>query len=300
MKGDVLDRGFLHVMPDSAELELLADDLRLSEGPVWEPEEGALYFTEILPGIIWRWDSEVGRKAFLQPSGHANGMALEAPGSLVVAGWSARSIWRADLRSGERQTLVTEYEGRRINTPNDIVVDREGGILWTDPSSALLSPGMAGDDVQRYLDFHGVFRRAADGAVSLLVDDFVYPNGLCFSPDGGTLYIDDTRLRHVRVFSVGSDGQLGEGRLFYELVGEEPGAADGLKTDIAGNVYVTGPAGIHVIGPEGKLLGRIRVPAHVTNMGWGGPDGRWLYITSFTSLFRIHLGIPGSSTLGWV
>lgn len=298
MKCDVVRPEFRRVVPEAVEIETIAEDLRLAEGPVWHPEQQALYFTEILEGIIWRWRPGSRREVFFRPSGHANGMALDAQGRLVVAGWSARSIWRV-TPGGQVETLATTYRGKRINTPNDVVVAGDGSILWTDPSSALLVPGMAGEDVQRYLDFHGVFRLGPDGGVRLLAGDFAHPNGLCFSPDGSVLYVDDTERGHVRAFGVAPDGSLGEGRVFYELVGDEPGVADGLKTDVEGNVYVTGPAGIHVTDRQGRLLGRMHLPARVTNMGWGGPDGRWLHIMSFTAAFRVHLGIAGAAGPGW-
>ena len=170
---------------------------------------------------------------------------------------------------------------------------RDGAILWTDPSGALMVPGMAGEDVQRYLEYHGVLRLAADHSVTLLADDFAYPNGLCFSPDESILYIDDTWRQHIRAFDIQPNGSLTNDRVFFELVGDERGVADGLKVDIEGNVYVTGPAGIQVTDNRGKLLGRIHIPGQVTNMAWGGDDWRYLYVTTFTSLFKLRLGVPG-------
>lgn len=295
VKRDILDDALLRIAPDASQLEVIADGLRLCEGPVWDAREGALCFTEIIGDAIWRWRPGSGRKAYVSPAGRPDGLALDHAGRVVVAGWASRSIWRVE-EDGSRVVLASEYQGRRINTPNDVVVASDGSILWTDPTGGLVNPGMGGEDLQRYLDFEGVFRLGPDGEVKLLVDDFVYPNGLCFSPDGSTLYIDDTRRQHIRAFEVQPDGSLAGDRVFFDLVGDEPGAADGIKVDVEGNVYVTGPAGIQVCDPGGRLLGRLHIPGHVTNMGWGGEDWRWLHITTGTSVFRVHLGIPGMPT----
>ncbi len=152
---------------------------------------------------------------------------------------------------------------------------------------------MHGEDVQRYLDFHGVFRIAPDGKVSLVVEDFTYPNGLAFSPDESLLYINDTRENLIKVYEVQGDGSLKNGSLFARLEGPEAGVADGMKVDVEGNVYCTGPAGIHVFAPDGGLLGRLLVPGHATNLGFGDADWKGLYITTYTSLFRVQMGIPG-------
>ena len=211
----------------------------------------------------------------------------------MVAGWASRSVWRMD-HDGSIVTVASHYQGKKINTPNDIVVKSDGSIYWTDPPMAMYIPGMAGDDLQRYLDFIGVFRLSPDGkTLTPVADDFENPNGLCFSPDESLLYINDTARRHIRVFDVKPDGTLSNGRLFYEARGDEPGNPDGMKVDVEGNVYCTGPAGIHVIDPKGNLLGRIKIPTHTTNMNWGDSDWRTLFITSRSCVYRVRLGIPG-------
>jgi gluconolactonase len=211
----------------------------------------------------------------------------------VVAGWASRTVWRMEP-DGAIKTLASQYQGKKINTPNDIVVKSDGAIYWTDPTGALYIPGMAGDDIQRYLDFIGVFRLAPDGtALMLVADDFENSNGLAFSPDESLLYINDTTRRHIRVFAVQRDGSLRNGRLFYDARGDEPGNPDGMKVDTAGNVYCTGPAGIHVIDPNGNLLGRMKIPGHVTNMAWGDADWRSFYITTRDSVYRVRLNVPG-------
>jgi len=153
---------------------------------------------------------------------------------------------------------------------------------------------MAAEDLQQYLDVQGVFRIAPDGAkVDAVITDTVYPNGLAFTPDESLLYVNDTRLGEIRAYDMRPDGSCGAKRLFHKLAGSEPGIADGMKVDREGNVYCTGPGGIHVIAPDGKLIGRIRIPDHCTNMAWGDADWRSLYITTYTSVFRTRVNVPG-------
>ncbi len=285
--------GFERIVPRNASLDRIACELIFGEGPVWNARQGYLSWVDIVGDTIWKWTPGTGTSIFLRPSGKANGMTYDKQGRLVVAGWGSRTVWRVE-HDGSIVILASHYQGKKINTPNDIVVKSDGAIYWTDPPNAMYIPGMAGDDVQRYLDFIGVFRLSPDGkTLTPVADDFVNPNGLCFSPDESLLYINDTTRRHIRVFDVNPDGTLSNGRLFYEARGDEPGNPDGMKVDIEGNVYCTGPAGIHVIDPKGNLLGRLKIPGHATNFNWGDSDWRSLYITTRNSVYRLRLGIPG-------
>jgi gluconolactonase len=219
-------------------------------------------------------------------------MTLDHQGRLVIAGWSSRNVWRLE-RDGSLISLASRYEGKKISSPNDIVVKSDGTIYWTEMQNGLLIPGMEGDDVQRYLDWQGVFRLTADGTLTPMVTDFAGSNGLAFSPNEKRMYVNDTPRAHIRVFDMKADGSFGEGRLFYTLQGHEPGHADGMKVDTQGNVYCTGPVGVHVIAPDGTLLGRLHVPGVCTNMAWGDDDWRTLYITTRNCVFRTRLKIPG-------
>jgi gluconolactonase len=202
-------------------------------------------------------------------------------------------VWRREV-DGSHTTLASHFEGRAVNTPNDIVVRSDGSIYWTDSDGGFYIPGMEGADTQRYLDFSGVYRIPPDGGeMQLVIRDGLFPNGLAFSPDERRLYVTDTRERHIRVFDVAADGSVSNPRVFYQLQGEEAGHADGMKVDVQGNVYCTGPGGVHVLSPAGELLGRIRMPDDCTNMAWGGDDARTLYITAFHSLFRIRTKVAG-------
>ena len=161
--------------------------------------------------------------------------------------------------------------------------------------TGLIITGMVAEDTQQYLDFHGVFRLSPDGKqVTLLIDDDVNPNGIAFSPDESLLYVNNSINRqHIRVFDVRADGTVGPGRLFHKMTGSEPGGCDGMKVDIEGNIYCTGSGGVHVIDPTGKLLGRLMMPEHCTNMAWGDDDWRSLYITTYQSVYRTRVKIPG-------
>jgi gluconolactonase len=281
------------VLPDTR-LEQIADGMLFGEGPLWDSKAGALLWVDILGDTIWRWTPGVGREVVRRPSGKTNGLTFDLQGRLVSAGWGSRNVWRQEP-DGRVVELVTHYQGRRINTPNDIVVHSSGAIYWTDSSGALFIPGMAVGDVQRYIPTHPVFRLAPDDStLTLFTDDVAYPNGLAFSPDESVLYVADTWGANIQAFPVDADGQrTGPGRVFYQLIGNEPGIADGMKVDVTGNVYVTGPLGVHVISPQGRLLGRLKIPGHTTNMAWGDADWRSLYVTTYTSVYRIRLGIAG-------
>lgn len=295
MDADMVSPGFERIHSPETPLDRIFAGLQFGEGPVWNSREGCLYWTEIAGDTIWKWTPGVGSEVYLHPCGKPDGMTFDRQGRLVVAGWSSRNVWRVE-RDGSMVTIASHYDGKKFNAPNDIVVKSDGSIYFTDTSAALYAPGFQfpGQDVQRYLDWQGVYRISPDGSnVSLLVDDFLAPNGLAFSPDESLLYINDSQRGHIRVFEIRADGGLSNGRLFHKLAGDEPGSADGMKLDVEGNVYCTGPAGVHVIDSRGNLLGRLRVPGRVSNIAWGGPDWRWLFLTTHDALFRVRLNIPG-------
>jgi gluconolactonase len=293
MDVDMASPGLEQIVPKEASLDRIAYGLAFSEGPVWNARQECLLYVDIIGDTIWKWTPGIGSEIVLRPSFKADGMTYDRQGRLVVAGWASRTVWRME-HDGSIVTLASHYQGKKLNTPNDIVVKSDGAIYWTDPSGALYNLGMAGDDVQRYLDFHGVFRLSPDGStMALVIEDCVYPNGLAFSPDESLIYVNDTRLANIRVFDVLPDGSVSNPRLFYTLVGDESGVADGMKIDTLGNVYCTGPGGIQVIDPRGHLLGRLRIPGHTTNMAWGDADWRSLYVTTFDSVYRLKLNVPG-------
>ena len=291
---DLAQPGLDAIVPHDSEIEQIIDGLLFGEGPVWHSAEGMLYWVDIFDDTIWKWSPTTGREIVMRPSGRANGMTFDNSHRLIVAGWSSRTVWRRE-RDGSITILADEEGGLPLNTPNDIVTRSDGSIYWTDPSGGLYIPGMSGADVQRYRDDHPVYRLAADGRVTVAIRDLPYPNGLAFNVDESILYVADTWNRSVVAFDVAENGTVHpKGRTFYELVGTEDGVADGMKIDIEDNVYVTGPAGVHVLDKEGNLLGRILFGSqHCTNMGWGDDDWRTLYVTTFQGVYRLRLGIPG-------
>jgi gluconolactonase len=293
MDVDMVAPGLERILEPDPPLDRVVQGLTFGEGPVWDRRSRQLFFVDIIGNTIWKWMPGVGREIVLRPSDHANGMTFDRQGRLVVAGWSKRTIWRRES-DGSIITLASRYQGKKLNSPNDIVVRSDGSIYLTDSAGGLVIPGMVAEDVQRYLDVQGVFRLPPDGKeVSLVIEDCVYPNGLAFSPDESLLYVNDSRLGIIRMFDVRADGSVGPGRLFHKLTGNEPGVADGMKVDVEGNVYCTGPGGVHVMDPRGKLLGRLKIPGHSTNMAWGGDDWRFLYVTTYNSVYRTRAKIPG-------
>jgi gluconolactonase len=289
---DMAAPGFERIVPRSSEVEVIANDLLFGEGPVWNKRTGEFFWVDIIGDTIWKWKPGVGREVVMRPSYKADGMTFDREGRLVVCGWSWRRVWRME-EDGTVTTLCAQFEGKKLNSPNDLVVKSDGSIYFTDPSGGLNNVEMHGEDVQRYLDYHGVFRISPKGETTLVVKDFTYPNGLAFSADESLLYINDTRENLIKVYDVNKDGTLKNGRLFCKMAGPEAGVADGMKIDTEGNVYCTGPAGVQVFAPDGKLLGRIKLPGHTTNMGWGDDDWKSLYVTTYSALFRLRLGIPG-------
>jgi gluconolactonase len=290
---DLAAPGFERLVEKRPPLDEVAYGLTFGEGPVWDRRGKQLYYVEIIGNAIWKYKPGVGHEAVLKPSGHANGMTFDKEGRLIVAGWCTRSIFRFE-RDGAVTTVATAYQGKKFNSPNDIVVKSDGSVWFTDSAGGLVIPGMVAQDVQRYLDVQGVYRITPDGKeVQLAIADCTYPNGLAFSPDEKLLYVNDSRLGIIRVFDVRADGSIGPGRLFHTMTGEDPGVADGMKCDVEGNVYCTGPGGVHVIDPKGRLLGRLKIPGHSTNMAFGDDDWCTLFVTTYHSVYRTRVKVPG-------
>ena len=289
---DMVAPGAERIVGGNPTLDTVADNIIFGEGPVWDRRNQQFFFTDIIGDAIWKWRLGGGPQVVLKPSAHANGMTLDLQGRLVVAGWGGRTVFRFE-EDGSIRTLASHWQGKKLNSPNDIVVKTGGSIYFTDPPGGLLNVGMVGDDLQKYLDIQPVFRIAPDGNMSVVTDDFVYPNGLCFSPDEELLYVNCSREKLIRVYDVKPDGGVGKGRLFHQYTGAERGVPDGMKVDVAGNVYCTGPGGIYVHDPEGNILARLKVPGHPTNFCFGDDDWRTLYITCIGSVVRMRLNIAG-------
>ena len=199
---DMLAPGAERIVGKDPPLEVIARNIIFGEGPVWDAANRQFFFTDIIGDTIWKWKPRVGLKRVLRPSAKANGLALDRENRLVVAGWGGRTVYRFE-KDGSRTTLAARWEGKKLNSPNDIVVKSDGSVWFTDPPGGLLNVGMVADDLQKYLDVQGVFRISPDGkAMTLVAEDNVYPNGLCFSPDEKLLYVNCSRERLIRVYDV--------------------------------------------------------------------------------------------------
>lgn len=275
-----------------AQVEQVASGFQFTEGPVWHPD-GYLLFSDIPASIIYRWrPGESEATVYRSPSGHSNGLTLDAQGRLIACEHDRRvSRTEAD---GTVVAIATHYQDKRLNSPNDVVVHSDGSVYFTDPPY-----GLPGQTEGKELEWNGVYRLAPNGTLTLLDDSFERPNGLAFSPDESTLYVDDSYKGHIRAFDVRPDGTLANGRVFADL--SDPGAQgvpDGMKVDLLGNVFCTGPGGIWVVSPEGQVWGRITVPEQPANLAWGDADYKTLYITARTGLYRVRTLTGGAPAGG--
>jgi gluconolactonase len=224
----------------------------------------------------------------------ANGNAYDREGRLVTCEHAASRLTRAEA-DGTLTVLASRYHGKELNSPNDVVVKSDGMIYFTDPPSG--RGPVYGVERPRELDFQGVFRLTPEtGELTLLISDFTFPNGLCFSADESRLLVNDSREQLIREFPVLPDGTLGPGRLFARLPAAGEGVADGMKFDSRGNLYCCGPGGIHVFGTDGAPIALLRTPEKAANFTWGDSDLKGLYITASTSVYRLRVLIPGPST----
>jgi gluconolactonase len=280
---------FRRILPEGAKVERLGTGFQFTEGPVWNGKGGYLLFSDIPGNRIIKWTPKDGISDFRVPSGKSNGLTFDRKGRLIACEHASRRVSRTE-EDGTIATIASHYKGKKLNSPNDVVVKSDGSIYFTDPPYGL-NP-IFGTFEEQELTFYGVYRVSPNGDnISLLIDDSV-PNGLAFSPDESLLYIADTEMNHIRVFDVKDNGKTTNGRIFAEISGE-PLAPDGIKVDSEGNVYVTGKGGIWVLNLEGRRLGIISVPELPANLCWGDRDWKTLYITARTSLYRVRLNIAG-------
>ncbi len=287
----VRDPRFRDVVSAAAELQRVATGFMFTEGPLWHPKGRFLLFSDMPGNIIRRWTATEGVTPFRQPSDMTNGMTYDRQGRLLTCEHATSRVTRTEP-DGSLTVLATHYQGKQLNSPNDIVVARDGAIYFTDPIYGRVE--YYGVPREPELSFRGVYRiDPRDGGFTLLVDDFSQPNGLCFSLDEKRLFINDTERANIRVFDVGPDGTLSGDRVFAVTSGEGEGAPDGMKIDSVGNIYCSGPGGVHLFDPVGICLGVIRVPEPVANIALAGVDYCSLFITASSSLYRIGVTIPG-------
>ena len=293
MNVEIRDDRFRNVVGNDAEVEQLGTGFDFTEGPMWNHVEKHLIFSDMPGNIMRKWTPDGRIQTFRQPSNMANGNYYDRKGRLVTCEHATSRVTRTEP-DGSITILATHYEGKELNSPNDIIVKRDGSIYFTDPSFGRME--YYGVLREPELDFRGVYRLDPDsGEIALLASDFDQPNGLCFSADESQLFVNDTTRNHIRVFDVNADGAVSHSRVWAELTGDREGAADGMKIDSQGNLCTTGPGGIHYFAPDATSLGVIYVPEGVANFTWGDDDLRSLFITASTSLYRARVKVPGNN-----
>ena len=268
--------------PLTGQVEKIAEGFLFVEGPLWKDGVGLL-FSDINGNTIYRWSADSGVAVYLRPSGGSNGLAFDHQGRLLAALQGSRQVIRID-QNGTKTVLASLFQGKRLNSPNDLVVKSDGSIWFTDPPYGISSS-------LEELHFYGIFRISPSGDLQLVDKTLTRPNGIAFSPDERKLYVGDAEVRVISVWDVVSDSTLVNKRTFGAIA--PAGYADGMKVDAAGNLFATGLLGIWVFAPDGKLLDTIRVPGQTTNCNWGDSDRKTLYITSGAAVYRTRPTITG-------
>lgn len=318
-KVERLDPAINQIIPSDASLQKIATGFKWVEGPLWMPE-GYLLFAEIPSDSIRKVVPGGDVTIFLQPSGYkgappfsgpepgSNGLTLDARGRITVAGHAARDIYRFESSDphGKITILADAYEGKKLNSPNDLVYRSDGSLYFTDPPYGL--PTQSDSDPKKELKVNGVYRLSGalthkPGAqpdpsrLQLLIADLPRPNGIAFSPDEKYLYVDNTAPQKIwKRYRVKADGTLADGVIFCDATSDKGrGSPDGMKVDEKGNIYSAGPGGIWIFSAEGKHLGTIEMPEITSNVAWGGADDKTLFITASHSVYSIRLKIRGIS-----
>lgn len=302
-----LDPRFDHIVPKDATLEKVADGFAWAEGPVWSRTGGYLLFSDVPNNAIIKWKAGEGTSVFLKPSGYtgkepftgrepgSNGLTYDAEGRLVFCRHGDRRVSRLE-EDGTKKTLADSYQGKRLNSPNDLVFKSNGDLYFTDPPFGLPKTF---DDPKKELPFQGVYRLSRDGKLTLLTTEVKAPNGIAFSPDEKKLYVADSARALWFVFDVNDDGTtISPGRILFDGAEQSkgrPGVADSLKVDVHGNIFAAAPGGIYLLAPNGTLLGRFDLGTATGNCAWG-EDGSTLFITSNSILYRIRLNTKGAGT----
>jgi gluconolactonase len=273
-------------IPPGAQLEKVATGFTQPEGPVWKDGVGLL-FSDIAKSKIYVWTPADSARIYLQPSDSSNGLTLDLQGRLVLTQMLDRRVARQET-DGTITPLASTYNGKRFNSPNDVVVKSDGSIFFTDPDFNVPF------GQKKELTFQGIYRISPTGTLTLLDSTLTLPNGICFSPDEKYLYVNDSQKRIIYVWDVVDDSTISGKRALYTI--STLGYADGMKVDTAGNIYCAGPTGIWIVSPSGTLLGKIAMTDNPSNCNWGDADRQTLYITAGKSLYRIRLSTTGVET----
>lgn len=291
-----LDPDLDRLLDPETQIESLGEGFRWSEGPVWDEGGKQLLFSDVPNNVIHAWTGKSGMRVYMKPAGYtgvadygrepgSNGLAFSKDGCLLICEHGDRRV-SIVTKNGGKMTVADRFEGKRFNSPNDMVVHSDGTIFFTDPIYGL--PGWENDEM-RELDFCGVFRVNVDGNVALLSREIERPNGIALSPDEKTLYVANSYgpLPCIYALELNADGLVGSAKLFFDTVGlSGPGGPDGMKVDSAGNLWATGPGGLLLISPKGKLLGRVLTGRPTANIAFGGEDGKSVFLTADDRILR--------------
>ncbi len=281
---DIRDERLRDLVDPDAERDTLSEQFEFIEGPIWHPRQHYLIFSDIPADKLYRWDTDGGVSVYREPSNMANGNTFDRQGRVLSCEHATSRVVREN--DGAIEVLASHYDGRELNSPNDIVVGSDGSVYFTDPSYGRREPHGVARAPQ--LDFRGVYRIDPEGHLALLARDFTQPNGLCLSLDERTLFVADTEERHVRRFQL-EEGGVSGGEVFCESP-----APDGLKIDSLGNLYAGGPRGVGVYdGAGGDWLGVISTPEFCANFTWGGADLKTLFLTASSGLYCVPVRVPG-------
>ncbi|HSF65078.1 MAG TPA: isochorismatase family protein [Paracoccaceae bacterium] len=292
MTHTALDPAFRRLIDEHAPVRQAAHGCTFTEGPIWHPVDHYLLFSD-MPGDVRRRLDKAGVREVMRPSNKGNGMTYDADLNLVVCEHATSCVARF-RPDGTREVLCSHFEGRELNSPNDLCIRSDGAIYFSDPWYGRMPH--YGVERPRQLGFQGVYRLAPGSRdPQLLVDRYTFtqPNGLCFSPDEALLYVNDTEQANIRVYEVRRDGTLSAGRIFASGIRDSllPGVPDGMKCDAEGNVWCTGPGGIWVFAPSGRLIGKVAIPELPANLHWGGADWRTLYVCASTSVYAVDVKV---------
>jgi gluconolactonase len=292
---EIRDPRLRAVVGDDVAFDVVASGFLFTEGPLWHPHDRTLHFSDMPGDHLRRWSEADGVVTVRRPCQQSNGLAWDLQGRLLACEHASSQVTRTEA-DGSITVLASHYQGKELNSPNDIVVRADGSIYFTDPTYGRMK--FYGRPRDCEMAIRGVYRiepKQIDprGCLTLLADDFAQPNGLCFSADERRLFVNDTERRHIRVFDVAADGSLSGGAVWATTTGEGAGSPDGMKIDAESNLYCCGPGGIHVFDPNATCLGVIRVPEHTANFAWGDADARTLFITASTSVYRMRTRVPG-------
>ena len=292
MAHDALDPRFRRLIDEHAPVRQVGSGFTFTEGPIWHPVDQYLLFSDMPADVRRRLDRSGVREA-LRPSNKANGLTYDADLNLIACEHATSCVARF-RPDGTREVLASHFEGRELNSPNDLCVHSSGAIYFSDPWYGRMPH--YGVERPRELGWQGVFRLAPGSREpKLLVDRYMFsqPNGLCFCPDESKLYVNDTEQANIRVFDVRADGTLANARVFASGIRDamQPGVPDGMKCDAQGNIWVTAPGGLWVYAPDGRHIGKVAIPELSANLHWGGPDWRTLYVCATTSVYAIDVKV---------